>query len=151
MERADIMVFDSNWHLQLVGEVKNKYNASNEWVTRMRYNLLFHSFVPNAPYFLLALPDYFHLWVEAPANKEVTPDFTIPASDILSPYLNGSSHLLDDISELTLEFLVTRWLEDLIHSDLERKKTNPALQWLFDSNLYPSIKNGTMLGVEALV
>jgi hypothetical protein len=151
MERADIMVFDSNWRLQLVGEVKNKYNASREWVTRMRYNLLSHAFVPNAPYFLLALPDYFHLWLEAPSNEEVAPDYTILTSEVLSPYVNGSSHLLNNISELTLEFLVIRWLEDLIDSELERKQVKPSLQWLFDSNLYPSIKNGKMLGVEAIV
>jgi hypothetical protein len=151
MERADIMVFDANWQLQLVGEVKNKYRASAEWVTRMRYNLLFHTYVPNAPYFLLALPDYFHLWVDALADEEVAPDFTIPATEILSPYVNGAGYLLSDVTELSLEILVNLWLEDLIHSEIKPETARPTLQWLFDSNLYPSIKNGKILREEATV
>ena len=59
MKQADIAVYDPDGQLQLVVEIKNRLGASAEWAARLRHNLLVHSFIPRAPYFLLALPDFF--------------------------------------------------------------------------------------------
>ena len=61
-KHADITVYDTNNNLQLVVEVKNQPDVSAHWATQMRRNLLKHEFTPNAPYFLLVLPENFYLW-----------------------------------------------------------------------------------------
>ena len=58
MRQVDIAVSSPDGQLQLV-EIKSKFGASTDWVTRMRHNLLAHSFIPHTPYFLLVLPDFF--------------------------------------------------------------------------------------------
>jgi hypothetical protein len=125
-------------------EIKNKLGASAEWVTRMRRNLLAHSFMPHAPYFLLVLPDFLYLWTEAsPVTNLAKPDYKIEATEVFAPYLK-STHSLNDLSGYGLELLTISWLKDLIRTDLQRESVEPNLQWLFDSGLYEAITNGSV-------
>ena len=150
VRRVDIAVYSPDRKLQLVVEIKNKLGASAEWVTRMRHNLLVHSFIPHVPYFLLVLPDFFYLWTDTtPVNNLAEPDYKIDATEVLAPYLR-SSQSLNDISGYGLELLIMSWLEDTVRTELQRDTVDPNLQWLFDSGLYEAVTRGSV-AVEATV
>jgi len=149
MRRADVAVYSPEGNLQLVVEIKNRPGASAEWVIQMRRNLLVHTVIPLSPYFLLVLPDFFYLWTDAVSVHELAPPaYQIKAAEVLAPYLNPSTQALKDLSEYSLELLVTSWLEDLVGTEIEREKVGPHLQWLFDSGLYAAITHGSVT-VEA--
>lgn len=150
VRRVDIAVYSPDRELQLVVEIKNKLGASAEWVTRMRHNLLVHSFIPHVPYFLLVLPDFFYLWTDTtPVNNLAEPDYKIDATEVLAPYLK-SNQSLNDISGYGLELLIMSWLEDTVRTELQRDTVDPNLQWLFDSGLYEAVTRGSV-AVEATV
>ena len=151
MKQADIAVYDPDGQLQLVVEIKNRPGASAEWATRLRHNLLVHSFIPRAPYFLLALPDFFYLWTDAlSASNLAKPDYEIEATEILAPYLNQLPWTLNDLSKYGFEMIVTSWLERIVYTDLQIDEVGPNLQWLFDSGLYEAILHGSV-AIEATV
>ena len=150
IRRVDIAVYSPDRKLQLVVEIKNKLGASAEWVTRLRHNLLVHSFIPHVPYFLLVLPDFFYLWTDTtPVNNLAEPDYKIDATEVLAPYLR-SNQSLNDISGYGLELLIMSWLEDTVRTELQRDTVDPNLQWLFDSGLYEAVTRGSV-AVEATV
>ena len=150
VRRVDIAVYSPDRELQLVVEIKNKLGASAEWVTRLRHNLLVHSFIPHVPYFLLVLPDFFYLWTDTtPVNNLAEPDYKIEATEVLAPYLR-SNQSLNDISGYGLELLIMSWLEDTVRTELQRDTVDPNLQWLFDSGLYEAVARGSV-AVEATV
>ena len=145
MRRADVAVYSPDGKLQLVVEIKNKSGASAEWVAQMRRNLLVHAVIPPSPYFLLVLPDFFYLWIDAMSVHELaSPDYQIKAAEVLTPYLSPSTQSLKDLSEYSLELLVTSWLEDLVGADLQQDMAGPQLQWLFASGLYEAIRHGSI-------
>ena len=151
MRQADIAVYDPDGQLQLVVEIKNRSGASAEWATRLRHNLLVHSFIPRAPYFLLALPDYFYLWTDAlSASNLAKPNYKIKATKILAPYLNQLTQPLNGLSGYGFEMIMTSWLEGIVHTDLQPDEIGPDLQWLFDSGLYKAIARGSV-AIEATV
>ncbi len=121
MKRADVAAYSPDGKLQLVVAVKNRPGASAEWVIRMRRNLLVHSVIPYAPYFLLVLPDFFYLWTDATSASDLAPPhYQMKATDVLSPYFDQSTQSLNDLSEYSLELLVTSWLENLVNTELQR-------------------------------
>lgn len=150
IRRVDIAVYSPDRKLQLVVEIKNKLDASAEWVIRMRHNLLTHSFIPHVPYFLLVLPDFFYLWTDTTSmNSLAKPDYKIEAAKILAPYLK-STHSLNNLSGYGLELLTISWLEDMVRTDLQQDSVDPNLQWLFDSGLYEAIAYGSV-AIEDIV
>ena len=111
MTGADIAVYGPDGQLQLVVEIKNRPGASAKWATRLRHNLLVHSFIPRAPYFLLALPDFFYLWTDAmSASSLAKPDYKINATKILAPYLNQLTQPLNGLSGYGFEMIMTSGL-----------------------------------------
>lgn len=143
--RADIVVYTPDERVLLVAEVKHIQGASPEWAAQMRRNLLVHGLVPNAPFFLLALPDHFYLWKDGkPVQDAVPPDYEVEAAEVLASYTGRLDIPLADLSEPSLELLVTSWLHDLIDFELRREDAGPHQQWLFDSGLYRAIKNGSV-------
>ena len=151
MKRADVAVYDSVGQLQLVVEIKARPGASTEWAVHMRRNLLSHAVIPHTPYFLLALPDFFFLWKDAPAAVlEAQPDYRIRASEMLAPYLDKEITPLGGLSGHGLEQIVTSWLEDVVHAELQPETTGLNRQWLLESGLYESIKGGS-LAIEATI
>lgn len=158
VRRSDIAVYAPDGTLQLVVEVKNRPGASSDWAARMLRNMVAHTAIPNAPYFMLALPDAFYLWeIRGPLSQDpriiesgFKPDHKIDATRALGSYLDGSPSQLTDISEQGLELLVASWLTDLLNSDLAREKVDPDLYWFFDSGLYEAIHRG-FLATEAVL
>ena len=149
MRRADVAAYSPDGKLQLVVEIKNKPGASAEWVIHMRRNLLVHSVIPHAPYFLLVLPDFFYLWTDATSASDLAPPhYQIKVTEVLSPYFDQSTQSLNDLSEYSLELLVTSWLENLVNTELQRDEVGLNLQWLFDSGLYEAITHGSV-AIEA--
>ncbi len=144
MKFVDIAVSDPEEKLQLVVEIKSKLGASAEWVIRMRRNLLAHSFMPNAPFFLLVLPDSLYLWTDANlVDGTARPDYKIEATEVLAPYLKSNQPLYD-LSGYGLELLTISWLEDVVRNDLQRDSVNPNPKWLLDSGLYEAIRHGSV-------
>ena len=144
MRQVDIAVSGPDGKLQLVVEVKHKVGASAEWVAHLRRNLLIHSFMPPAPFFLLVLPDYLYLWAEATsANDLAEPDYTIDSDKVLGPYLK-SNLSPNGLSGFGLGLLATSWLNDLVRTDLQQDSAGPDSQWLFDSGLYEAIARGSV-------
>ena len=144
MRNVDIAVSGADGRLQLVVEIKNIPGASAEWVTRFRRNLLAHSFLPSAPYFLLVLPDYLYLWTAAStADNLANPDYKIKATEVFAPYLK-SNQSLNDLSRYGLELLTISWLGNLLDNDSRRDSVDGNSQWLFDSGLYEAISNGSV-------
>ena len=149
MTRADVAVYSPEGNLQLVVEIKNRPGASAEWVIHMRRNLRVHAIIPPSLYFLLVLPDFFYLWTDAVSVPDLAPPaYHMKAAEVLAPYLDQFTQSLTDLSEYSLELLVTSWLEDLVGTDLRRDTVGPHLQWLFDSGLYEAIAHGSVT-VEA--
>lgn len=144
IRRVDIAVYSPGRKLQLIVEIKRKLGASTKWATRMRHNLLAHSFMPHSPYFLLVLPDFFYLWTDAtPVNNLAEPDYTVEAAKILAPYLKPTLSL-KNLSRYGLELLTISWLEDMVRTDLQQDSVDPNLQWILDSGLYESIAHGSV-------
>ncbi len=144
MRNVDIAVSGADGTLQLVLEIKNVPGASAEWVTLMRRNLLAHSFLPPAPFFLLVLPDFLYLWTESStADRLAKPDYKIEAGDILAPYLKYNQSLIE-LSRYGLEMLTVSWLEDILHADLRPDSIDGNLKWIFDSGLYRAVTNGSL-------
>jgi hypothetical protein len=136
---ADVIVYSPDNQVQLVVEVKSKKGATDEWAAKMRRNLLVHGAVPRSRFFLLALPGYFYLWRDNTSTDLVPADHKVLAQEALRGYLNGTN--LEELSEQSIELLVSSWLSDLVGSHVT-KEAMPELSWLFDSGLYDSVKGG---------
>ena len=142
--RPDIVAHSPGNQLVLAVEVKAIRGASPEWAAQMRRNLMAYPGIAASPYFLLALPDVFYLWKDAPSDQTIAPEYSIDPYPVLSPYLDRSSVSLGEISAQGLEFLVTAWLRSLSSLGLPRESADPKLNWLFDSGLYEAIKGGSI-------
>jgi hypothetical protein len=143
---ADIVVNDLTGRTQLVVEIKTTIGASALWAAELRRNLLAHAVVPNAPFFLLALPDKFYLWTDSDTTLEPDlPAYQVDARQVLAPHLQNARFSLDDISEYSLELLVVSWLQDVIHADTSENGISPDLEWLYTSGLLHAIKDGSVL------
>lgn len=141
--RWDLAVYDRHDQLVLVAEVKNKFNAAPEWAGRLRRNILAHGVYPNAPFFLLALPDRFYLWTHSSTYPEYSePDFSVDARPLLQPYFGWAGVNPAQISESSLELIVASWLSEVIHSDKSRDEFTPAETWLVDSGLHAALVGG---------
>lgn len=158
--RADVAVYSTDGRLQLVVEVKKRPAAkiSGSWATTIHRNLLTHSGVPNAPYFLLAVPpDHLFLWKKSDStNHQRNADYEIEAKRLFEkhpdnlfvglPQPPSSSQAFNE--HFYLEQLVSFWLEDLVKS--EPSPDDPSYKWLYESGLYGAIKGGSVV-MEATV
>lgn len=139
--RVDFGVYSPDDRLQLVVEVKGIKGATDGWAANMRRNLLVHEVIPNAPFFLLALPEYFYLWQHNTSTDPVPANYKVRAREVLRHYLDDTN--LEQLSEQGFELLVSAWLHDLAHSQLT-KEAAPELSWIFDSGLYGCIAGGSV-------
>jgi hypothetical protein len=144
-EPADIVVYSPDKELRLVVEVKGKQGASPEWAAQMRRNLLTHSAVPRAPFFLLALPDRLYLWKNGSEISDARPaDFVVDSSQIILPYLDDPSISTSNRNWHGLELIIASWLNLLTISQLSEAGAAPHEKWLLESGLYDAIKNGSV-------
>lgn len=134
--RPDIVVFSPDDRIQLVVEVKNHPGASEEWATRFRRNLVAHSVLPDAEFFLLALPDDLFLWKNSQDSGDAAPTYRISTAEALEPFRMAGS------GEAGLEMAVNAWLNVLTSPDLGVDEVARSYRWLVDSGLYQRIRGG---------
>ena len=143
--RLDLAVYNHDDELVLIVEVKTKLDASREWATRLRRNILAHGILPSAKFFLLALPDRFYLWKDAGNNlAEIEPTYTIDARPILTPYFEQAGVAPDQISGVSFELIVSSWLSELVHSDKIPEGDGAVRNWLIESGLYNAVVGGRL-------
>lgn len=151
--RADIAVYGKNDSLQLLVEVKSKREKSREWGAKYRRNMYAHGLFPEAPFFLLALPEDFYLWKLTDSNQLKTdliePTFVIDAGPILSQFYNGKE-LDKPLSSSSLEIIITSWLRELMFADKSNYQSEFYNDWLIDSGLFDAIHRG-YIKTEVLV
>ena len=148
--RADMAIYDKIGQLILVVEVKNKLDTSSSWAAKMRRNMLAHGLMPNARFFLLALPDRFYLWKDDGIAPEiVSPTYEIDPRPFLRSYYNGTEIPIISLTGESFELIVSSWLSKLLQSDA----LPPELQkqdWLIESGLYEAIKLGHLAAQVAV-
>ena len=158
--RADVVVQDRGGKPVLVVEAKSRFDVTRRWAARTFRNLYAHGSVPDAPYFLLALPDAFYLWRD-PVRKaleaftggereEVLPDYAVPAWETVRPYLGGEDVSPEEVSAYSMQMVMSAFLADLLNSDLSRESAPDGLLWLFDSGLYDAIRGGSFASSAAV-
>ena len=141
---ADFVIHAPDDSIRLVVEAKSTLNDSATWAAELRRNLVMHGAVPPAPYFLLALPQRFYLWKDAPATEAVLPDYQVATQAVLPQYLREISVPLDQLSGAGWEFVVAAWLDDLVGGPLRPDLSTAVRHWLVDSGLYAAIRNGSV-------
>ncbi len=141
---ADYVVRAADETLRLVIEARTSTGTS-AWAAELRRNLLRHRAVPQAPYFLLALPRHFYLWKDAPVAAVVLPCFQIDTDLLLPPYLQGLSVPIDQFSGAGWEMVVGAWLDDIVGGHLHSTLSPDVQHWLIDSGLYDAIREGTVI------
>lgn len=145
LKLADITVYSPDHRIQLIAEVKGKPGASPEWAAQMRRNLLAHSLIPPTPFFLIAAPDKLFLWSNgSESTDEKPPDFIVDAKSIIAPYISDTSIGPDNMTDSSLQLILTSWLSLLIDSNLTPESAGPDDKWLFESGLFNAIKNGSL-------
>jgi len=143
--RPDIVVYSKYDKLQLVIEVKKKSGSTSEWAANIRRNLLAHTLIQPSPFFLLVSPNHLYLWKNATSVDVSPPDYEANTDEVLSQYTEQPDLNLDDISEYSLEMLVTSWLNDLTRPEPTRKMNGTNFDWVYESGLYEAIKDGSAL------
>ncbi len=147
---ADILAFDKTGQLALVVEVKNKRGTSSDWAAEMRRNLFAHGLLPNAPYFLLALPDTFYLWKNTGNTSDaVAPTQKVNPQPFLQPYFGSSDMTSNDLTGGSFDLIVTSWLNQVIRAQNTQELVNENQDWLISSGLYNQLAGGH-LALEAV-
>jgi hypothetical protein len=147
----DLAVYNKDGQLVLVVQVKGKQNATAEWASQFRSNILAHGIYPKAPYFLMVFPDKFYLWANEDAQLDISkPTYAIDARHIIQPYLDKAGITQEQkISSQNLILIIAAWLSKIIYSELPVHETDKTEQPLVDSGLYTAIAGGSF-GNEAV-
>ncbi len=149
--KADLVVYDRNGQIILIAEIKKKTGVSAEWAAKWRRNMLAHGGLPDAKYFMIALPDRFYIWKNAGTNPELAaPTFEIDAEKALKPYLKESELSLEDINPQSFEFIVTSWLNSVLQTGEPFNHENYALNGIYKSGLLAALTGGYLKHEVAL-
>jgi len=140
----DLAVYNKDGQLVLVVEVKGKLNASAQWASQLRSNILAHGVYPKAPYFLMVFPDKFYLWANVDAQLDISePTYAVDARPILKPYLDQVGITQGQkINSQSLILIVSSWLSKIIYSEQPPGATDESERWLVDSGLYTALAGG---------
>lgn len=142
--RTDIAGYDNEGNLRLVVEVKNKTGTTTDWAARMRRNLLIHNVIPNAPFFLIALPDRFYLWKSAPLEGDDRPTYEVDPAPILSQYFSRAGVQPENMSGNGFELLLLSWLTELLQTVDSATIKDEHSKWLIESGLIDALKGGSV-------
>lgn len=143
--KADLVAYDRNGQLVLIAEIKRKTGVSAEWAAKWRRNMLSHGELPDAKYFLIALPDRFYLWKDAGTVPEPTaPTFEIDAGPVLKPYLDQIGISPEEISPQSFEMIVSEWLNSILHDRAPLNNKDDDLNWLNRSGLLEAVSGGSI-------
>lgn len=144
--RWDLAIYDRQNRLVLTGEVKNRKGTTPAWAAQYRRNMNAHGGLPDAPFFLLATPDFFYLWYgdnKSDLTKPITPDYIIDAKSIIGPYLNGVVVSSEQINSQSLEFIVFSWLSNLIRQSTATDSVLP--QWIKSTGLQEMLPHANVV------
>jgi len=143
--KADLVVYDRNGQIVLITEIKRKKGVSAEWAAKWRRNMLSHGSLPDAKFFMIALPDRFYIWKDAGTVPETTaPTYEIDAEPLLKPYLNESGILSEDISPQSFELVVSAWLNSILQFRAPLNHEDDSLNWINRTGLSKIVSGGTM-------
>ncbi len=165
---ADTTVVDRAGRPVLAAEARSRFDVSSSWAAGTFRNLYAHGSIPDVPFFLLALPDTFYLWLEpgkkaakafiegrrsALGDPEVAPDYAVPAWDVVKPYLGrpgGRDPDPREVGSYAMRMALDTFLADVLNArDLTREAAPRNLWWLFDSGLYEAMRGGSFAGAVA--
>jgi hypothetical protein len=139
----DLAVDNRDGQIVLAVEVKRQTKVSLQWATRLRQNILAHINSPKAPYFLMVFPDKFYLWSGNEAEQEqALPSYIVDADPILQPYLERAGIKSAQVSDQSLELIISSWLTEIIYSDPMSESENDLQGWLIESGLYAALVTG---------
>jgi len=142
---ADILAFDRTGQLALIAEVKNKRGTSSEWAAKMRRNMFAHDLLPNAPFFLLALPDNFYLWKNTGRALEViAPTQKVDPQTFLQPYYENFGISPTDLTESSFAFIVTSWMNQVLRAKDPQDLSSGNQEWLVSSGLFDRLAGGDL-------
>lgn len=158
--KADIAVYSAGGALALVVETMNRPSAPRQWASEFLRNLVsYYGSVPDARYFLLALPDSFYLWetsrisaagggatdARRGLNGGFQPHYRADARAALAPYIRELGRSPEILSERGFELSVSNWLYDITDPGLDERNLPRELHGLlFDSGLRRAISGGTV-------
>jgi len=150
--KADIVIYDRNGQIVLIAEIKRKTGVSAEWAAKWRRNMLSHGELPDAKFFLIALPDRFYLWKNAGnAPEPVAPTFEIDAGPVLKPYLDESGISSENISPQGFELIIAAWINSVLHIKIPlNQEENDTRNWITDSGLSEAVNGGYLRHEVAL-
>jgi hypothetical protein len=149
--KADLVAYDRNGQIILIAELKKKTGVSAEWAAKWRRNMLAHGGLPDAKYFMIALPDRFYLWKEAgTVPEEKAPTFEIDAEPLLKPYMDESGISPEDISPQSFELIVAAWLNSLLQTGESPNLENDAPNWINESRFSEALSGGSLKHEVAL-
>ena len=140
---ADILAFDRDGQLALIAEVKNKRGTSMEWAAKMRRNMYAHGLLPNAPFFLLALPDAFYLWKNTGRDVAlIEPLQRLDPNPFLQPYYETSGVSPSALTGRSFELIVTSWLNQVLRAKDPQDLSTSNQDWLVSSGLFHKLAGG---------
>jgi hypothetical protein len=138
----DLLVENREGQPTLIVEVKQKLDTSSGWVAKFHRNILVHNsgILPQAPYFLMAFPDRFYLWINNTESHSDPgePNYTIDAEPILRPYLQGMGKTAGEMGKQSLELMILSWLGQMSYSP-QPIESDSSQNWLVDSGLYQQL------------
>jgi hypothetical protein len=140
---ADILVFDRNGQLALIADVKSKLGTSSDWAAKMRRNMYAHGLLPQAPFFLLALPDRFYLWKNADKTLEILePTYQVDPTPFLQPYFEKTGLSPDNITGRSFELIIASWLNQVLRVQSPQDLQDRNQEWLVSSGLFERLTGG---------
>jgi hypothetical protein len=140
---ADILVFDKNGQTALIAEVKNKRGTTSGWAAKMRRNMYAHNLLPDAPFFLLALPDRFYLWNNARITNDASePTHQIDPMPFLQPYFERSGVAPNSITGKSFELIIASWLNQVLRAGSQQDLQDGNQDWLVSSGLFDRLTGG---------
>lgn len=141
---ADIEIIDERG-VAVVVDVRSQTGTTLDWAAQSRRSLAARSALPDAKFFLLALPDRFYFWV-GKTNREdaVPPDFAASAELPLAPYLEGMGAEIRDLPYGSLDLFVSGWLTELACDPEGARLSEDAIVWAKQSGFRDAVRRGRL-------
>lgn len=141
-DRHDIVIQNPDGKFVAVIEVKSYKDLTRDVATELRRNLMFHTLLPQTPYFLLMSQDKGFLWEEAwRKGPESPPTYEFPMDNVITRYRKSKQGEKPFGREL--ESLALRWLNDLAKAQiLTNEEPEKTLALAGFTN---SVKEGTVM------
>ena len=143
MSSVDFVVYDDRESPSLLVEAKALTDRSEKWARKMRRNLSVHGSLPEAPFFLLALPDQFFLWGDhSRLDPMASPSYTADAEPLLTPYFDRAEVSSERAGGATFELIVWTWLLRVTQSPSPDALPERFREWVLSTGLFDAVRNG---------